>query len=325
MRVRIEGLTVEYNVGDYRFRPLDGFDAEAKSGELVVVLGPSGCGKTTLLSVLAGLLRPNGGSVWVDDTDITTLRGDAVADYRCRSVGVVFQAFNLIPSLTAAENVATPARLAKQSWKHALEQAEILLELVGLERRAQQRPGRLSGGEQQRVAIARALVHDPGLLLADEPTAHLDYIQVETVLSLLRQLADGERIVIVATHDDRLLPLADRVVELTPRAAPQHHQPVRVQLPAGHVLFEQGDPSDLVYVVESGVVEAFRPRSDGSDDILAQFKPGQHFGELGPLLRLPRSASVLARTNAVVVGHSIDDFRTHLRPSATPAGRGSCQ
>src|SRR5712692_3928897 len=148
MRLRIEGLTVEYSVGDYRFRPLDGFDAEAKSGELVVVLGASGCGKTTLLSVLAGLLTPTAGSVWVDDTDITTLHGEALADYRCRSVGVVFQAFNLIPSLTAAENVATPARLAKQSWKHALDQAEILLELVGLERRAQQRPGRLSGGEQ---------------------------------------------------------------------------------------------------------------------------------------------------------------------------------
>ena len=132
-------------------------------------------------------------------------------------MGIVFQAFNLIPSLTARENVAAPLRLAGTRRREANARAEELLARVGLSDRMDHRPGQLSGGQQQRAAIARALVHDPPLVVADEPTAHLDYMQVEDVLILIRDLAAPGRLVVVATHDDRFTPLADRVVELVPR------------------------------------------------------------------------------------------------------------
>src|SRR5215213_10150421 len=155
--------------------------------------------------------------------------------------------------------------------RQARARAEELLDRVGLRERLGHRPGGLSGGEQQRVAIARALAHDPPLVLADEPTAHLDYIQVDGVLRLLRELAAPGRVVVVATHDERLLPLADHVVELTPRAA--------------------GDAIEPVYIVESGTVELYRIRDDRSEERVADVEPGGYFGELAPMFGLRRSAS----------------------------------
>ena len=173
----------------YVIKPLDGLSFTAEDGELVVLLGPSGCGKTTLLSCLAGLLTPTGGRVRFGSIVVDELQGPALAEYRRRTVGVVFQAFNLIPSLTAQGNVVVPMRLAGVPRPKAKARATELLALVGLGERAHHRPAQLSGGQQQRVAIARALVHDPPLILADEPTAHLDHIQVEGILRLLRELA----------------------------------------------------------------------------------------------------------------------------------------
>ena len=214
MSLRCRNLVVEYSVGGYVVRPIDGLDIDARPGELSLLLGASGCGKTTLLSVLAAILRPHRGSVRLDATEVTRLSGRALNDYRRHRVGIVFQAFNLIPSLTAAENVQVPLRAAGTGRRDARRRAAALLGEVGLGGRQSHRPGELSGGEQQRVAIARALALDPPLLLADEPTAHLDHVQVDGVLRLLREIADAGRMVVVATHDDRLVPIADRVVEL---------------------------------------------------------------------------------------------------------------
>ena len=214
MSLRCRDLVVEYSVGGYVVRPIDGLDVDARPGELSVLLGASGCGKTTLLSVLAAILRPGRGSVRLDATEVTRLHGRALNEYRRHRVGIVFQSFNLIPSLTAAENVQVPLRAARRGRRFARQRAAELLAEVGLATRQSHRPGELSGGEQQRVAIARALALDPPLLLADEPTAHLDHVQVDGVLRLLREIADAGRMVVVATHDDRLVPLADRVVEL---------------------------------------------------------------------------------------------------------------
>lgn len=188
----IQNLVVEYYSGGYALRPINGLNLDVAAGSLVMLLGPSGCGKTTLLSCLGGILRPKSGAIKFDEVDITTLQGAELANYRRNKVGIVFQAFNLVPSLTAVENVMVPLRSAGMSRRASRRRAEELLARVNLAERMNHRPGDLSGGQQQRVAVARAIALDPPLILADEPTAHLDFIQVEEVLRLIRELADGE-------------------------------------------------------------------------------------------------------------------------------------
>lgn len=307
--LRITDLTIEYTQGGYIVRPIDRLEVTAQDGELVILLGPSGSGKTTLLSCLSALLTPAAGKIQVGDIEVTALRGRALADYRRHQVGIVFQAFNLIPSLTARENVAAPLRLAGARRREANARAEELLARVGLSDRMDHRPGQLSGGQQQRAAIARALVHEPPLVVADEPTAHLDYMQVEDVLILIRDLAAPGRLVVVATHDDRFTPLADRVVELVPRKDEPEPEVRRVLLEAGEIVFEQGEVSDLVYVVEEGLVEIFRRRADGGEEVMVEHGPGAYFGEIGPLLRLPRTASARAAMPSRLTGLGPREFR----------------
>ena len=309
----VKSLTVEFTSGGYKIRPLNGFSFEGDDGQLVVLLGPSGCGKTTMLSCLAGLLKPASGSIHFNNEEVTALRGGALAAYRRHSVGVVFQAFNLIPSLSARANVMVPLRLAGVPRKEARERATALLARVGLTERINHRPAQMSGGQQQRVAIARALVQDPPLVLADEPTAHLDYIQVEGILRLLRDLARPGRMVVVATHDERITNLADKVVELVPLLPAAQREPREVTLGAGEFLFRQGEPSDLVYLIQSGEIEILREKSDGEEEHVTVIGPGGYFGELGPMLNLPRSASARALQPTVLTGHSVQQFRT-LRP-----------
>ena len=164
----------------------------------------------------------------------------------------------------------------------------------------------------------------PSLVLADEPTAHLDYIQVDGVIRLLRTLAQPGRIVVVSTHDERLLPLADHVVELTPHAAGREGPPEPVEIGAGDVLFRQGSAGDRVYVVERGVIELVRALSDGREEILAVAGPGEYFGELSPMFQLPRAATARARTDAALTSYSLRDFRDqlpqHPRSAESPGG-----
>jgi putative ABC transport system ATP-binding protein len=190
---------------------------DAAPGSLTVMLGPSGCGKTSVLACVAGLLRPTGGSVFVDDSDIATLDRDGLAGYRGGRVGIVFQAFNLVPSLTALENVLVPLAAARVPRAEARSRAAAILERVDLGDRLRHKPNQLSGGQMQRVAIARALALDPPLVLADEPTANLDQGHVASVVSLLRTLSDQGRCLLVATHDHRVVDAADHVIDLTPR------------------------------------------------------------------------------------------------------------
>jgi putative ABC transport system ATP-binding protein len=309
----VKSLTVEFTSGGYKIRPLNGFSFDADDGQLVVLLGPSGCGKTTMLSCLAGLLKPTSGSIYFNNEEITGLRGHALAGYRRHTVGVVFQAFNLIPSLSARANVMVPLRLSGVSRKDARQRATVLLARVGLSERATHRPGQMSGGQQQRTAIARALVQDPPLVLADEPTAHLDYIQVEGILRLLRDLASPGRMVVVATHDERITQLADKVVELTPLLPAAQQESREIMLGEGQFLFRQGDPSDLVYVVRSGEIEILRERADGAEEHITVINPGGYFGELGPMLNLPRSASARALRPTVLAGYSVRQFRAEIQ------------
>ena len=313
--LEIRDLVVEYASGGYAVRPIDGLDLDVPAGNLAILLGPSGCGKTTLLSCLGGILSPTSGRISFGDVAITGLDGRAMSNYRRHTVGIVFQAFNLVPSLTGLENVMVPLRAAGVPRARARARAEELLARVGLQDRMTHKPGDLSGGQQQRVAVARALALDPPLLLADEPTAHLDFIQVEEVLRLVRELASGERVVVVATHDHRMLPLADKVVELVPQFASTDRPPEAIALGPGEVLFKQGTMGDLIYVVGDGELEIVRERADGGEDLLAVSSPGDYFGEIGPLFGMPRSATVRARTDAKVIGYTVNAFRERLGPA----------
>ncbi|OBK21513.1 ATP-binding cassette domain-containing protein [Mycobacterium asiaticum] len=308
----IQNLVVEYYSGGYALRPINGLNLDVASGSLVILLGPSGCGKTTLLSCLGGILRPKSGAIKFDDVDITSLDGKELAQYRREKVGIVFQAFNLVPSLSALENVMVPLRAAGMSRKASRRRATELLERVNLGDRLKHRPGDLSGGQQQRVAVARAIALDPPLILADEPTAHLDFIQVEEVLRLIRELADGDRVVVVATHDSRMLPMADRVVELTPGFADTDRAPETFELKAGVVLFEQSTMGELIYVVKEGEFELVHELADGGEELIKVAGPGDYFGEMGVLFHMPRSATARARTDATVVGYTAQAFRERL-------------
>jgi putative ABC transport system ATP-binding protein len=319
--IKIRDLVMEYSSGGTAVRPFNHFDLDIKSGNLALLLGASGCGKTTLLSMMASILTPTSGSIHVGDTEVTALKGAALAEYRRRTCGVVFQSFNLVPSLTAQENIYVAMRSAGVDRAKAKARSAELLEMVGLSDRMHHRPGKLSGGQQQRVAIARALSLDPPLIVADEPTASLDYVQVDGVIRLLRDLAAPGRVVVIATHDERLLPLADRVVELTPRHKDETRPPERVELAPGQVLFRQGDYGDLVYEVDEGRIEIVQELAGGGQSILAVIDRENYFGELAPMFGLQRSATARATPDApaVVTGYTLRDFRVRrgeLAPAA---------
>ena len=306
--LEVKDLSVEYGSGGYLVKPFVDLSFTINDGQLVVLLGPSGSGKTTLLSCLAGLLKPTHGSVRLDGMEITELEGAALANYRRQTVGIAFQSFNLIPSLTAAENVMAALNANGVRGAEAHERTKARLAEVNLSERASHRPGKMSGGQQQRVAIARALANDPLLLLADEPTAHLDYIQVEEIVRVIRELAKPGRLVLVATHDARLMPLADAVIDLS-RLPQLEVADEEVKLKAGEVLFEEGKRGTLVYAVERGRVGIFRLREDGTEEQLDTVTKGQYFGELAPMLGSPRSATARATTAATVRSYTLAEFR----------------
>ena len=212
--LRVNDLAVAYRQGSRTVHVLRNLSFDARENELVVVRGVSGSGKTSLLSCIAGILTPESGTIDAAGQRVTSLSGRALRDYRRRHVGIVFQAFNLVASLTALENVSVPLLLDGMPYRRACSRALGLLERFGLHDRINHRPGALSGGERQRVAVARALVRDPAVLLADEPTSNLDRHTAESMIDLLQAMRSPNRVVLIATHDDRLLPLADRTVEL---------------------------------------------------------------------------------------------------------------
>jgi putative ABC transport system ATP-binding protein len=211
--IELTGLSMHHMLGASRIDVLRAVDLRVAAGECVAVAGPSGSGKTSMLLLLAGLERPTAGTVRVDGTDLATLSADALADLRRDRIGIVFQSFHLLPSLTALDNVALPLQMAGRA--DAYPRARAMLERVGLAQRAGHYPGQLSGGEQQRVAIARALVHGPRLLLADEPTGNLDDRTGAVVRALLFELnrETGATMVLV-THDLDFARRCDRVLHL---------------------------------------------------------------------------------------------------------------
>jgi len=204
-----------FGAGEDEVKVLRGVDLTVPLGEMTFLVGPSGCGKTTLLSVIAGLLNPTGGDLHVLGTALHQLKSSKAVEFRRENLGFVFQQFNLLPALTAAENAAVPLLAANWPLKKAVEKAKTLLDELGLGSRVNARPNQLSGVQQQRVAFARALIHDPKLIVCDEPTSALDEHTGHYVMELLRKIAvRPERAVLVVTHDNRIYNFADRIAHM---------------------------------------------------------------------------------------------------------------
>lgn len=213
--LRVTGVEKRYRVGDRSLDVLRGVSLSVKRGEYLALRGSSGAGKSTLLHLCGGLDNVDAGTIIVSGETLTAMNGGALARFRNRQIGFVFQAYQLLPELTALENVALPARIARIAAPIAAKKARALLDRVGLSERLEHRPNQLSGGEQQRVAIARALVNAPGVLLADEPTGNLDSRTGSDILRLLLELrAEHGTTLLIATHDSRIADQAGRTIEL---------------------------------------------------------------------------------------------------------------
>lgn len=209
----MEGVSKVFGSGDALVKAVNGVDLLVSAGEIVLIMGPSGSGKTTLLTMAGGLLRPTAGEVWVDGQAVTDLSGRELSRMRLEKIGFIFQSFNLLPSLSALENVGVALNLAGKKGRGAMDRAAQLLSDFGLEGRARFRPEQLSGGERQRVSVARALANDPSLVLADEPTANLDSRRGHEVMELLRTIAKRRgKTVVIVSHDQRIRDIADRVL-----------------------------------------------------------------------------------------------------------------
>jgi len=213
--IRVEGVVKSFPAGDSRTFALKGATLDARFGELLMIVGPSGCGKTTLLSVICGTLRCEEGTVNVFGHDIRSMKDRALTQFRCENIGFIFQQFNLIPTLTAAENASIPLVLNRVKPSEAERRASAMLSDLGLAEKTRSFPRELSGGQQQRVAISRALVHHPRLVICDEPTASLDAASGQKTMELLKSSAlQPDRCVIVVTHDSRIYHFADRIAEM---------------------------------------------------------------------------------------------------------------
>ncbi len=213
--VRAKGLVKWFGEEEARTYAVREVSFEAYFGEMLYIVGPSGSGKTTLLSMISGILKPNSGTVRVEDKEIWSLSADQIADFRLNKVGFVFQDFHLFPRLTTAENVAIPLILKRRNWNESVKEAMGYLEIVGLKERAHLPPVKLSTGEQQRVAIARAVVSHPDLLILDEPTASLDGDTGRKILDFVkRNILNEKRCIIIVTHDSRIFEYSDRMMKM---------------------------------------------------------------------------------------------------------------
>jgi putative ABC transport system ATP-binding protein len=212
--VSASSLRKTYQIGDVNIEALKDVNLKVEKGKFIAISGPSGAGKTTLLNIIGGIDKPTTGKIIVFKHDLTVENEDFLADFRCNNVGFVFQSYNLVSTLTVAENIAFPMEWARKPDDHIKNRVRELLRIVNLEHRTEHFPFQLSGGEQQRVAFARALANDPLLLLVDEPTGNLDTKTGLKIVELLQKLKDKGKTIIVATHDERIIQIADKKLYL---------------------------------------------------------------------------------------------------------------
>jgi len=238
--VRTKDLSKVYTMGGTEVRALDDVALDIRRGEYVSIMGPSGSGKSTLFNMIGGLDKPTRGTVFIDEVDMAQLTASELAFLRCRKIGYIFQTFNLIPVMTALENVTLPMVFAGLTTEEALEKGAALLTTVGLGDRRDHKPTELSGGQQQRVATARALANDPAIILADEPTGNLDLRTGKEIISLLKQMnRDRGVTVISATHDLKMIDVSDRVIWIRDGKIDRIEERADIELQVGTVEGEE--------------------------------------------------------------------------------------
>jgi ABC-type lipoprotein export system ATPase subunit len=318
--IEISGLSKMYKTPAGDFPALRCIDIRFDLGELVAVIGKSGSGKSTFINCLSGIDNPSSGSIRIGDTYLEKLNENQMADWRGRNLGVIFQFFQLLPTLTVLENIMLPLeithRLPRREWRPY---AHKLLEKVGLEEQADKLPAALSGGQQQRVAIARALVNDPPLIIADEPTGNLDSAMAEEVFQLFRKLVLEGKTILMVTHDDDFARRVDRTViiadgqvlnEFLVKALHQLSKDLIMEVAAtvepltlapGTLIFRQGEVGDCFYIVLDGqcVITYLHPA--GGEILLAYSQPGDTVGEVGLVRSAPRNATVRAGDQPVKI------------------------
>ena len=345
--IKVSQLNHYFGEGELRKQALHQNNLEVRRGEIVIMTGPSGSGKTTLLTLVGTLRTVQEGSLKVLGSELNGATRDDVVSLR-REMGFIFQAHNLFESLTAFQNVNMAAELQGMDRSAAKERIDYLLERLGLGHRIHYKPKSLSGGQKQRVAIARGLVHQPKLVLADEPTAALDEQSGREVVTLFQELARDEGCtIIMVTHDNRILDVADRIVNMVDgriRSDVAVHETSVIceflrQFPlfadlqtstlsevadkmmveeaqAGDVVIQQGDPGELFYLIRSGRVEVVI-EDEGRTRTVAELGDGQYFGEAALLRDEPRNATIVARTKCVFYTLGKADFKDVLARSKT--------
>lgn len=318
------------------FTALKNVDLQVNAGEFAAVIGKSGSGKSTLINMITGIDRPTLGEVLVDNTPIHKLNEDQMAMWRGRSLGVIFQFFQLLPTLTLLENVMLPMELCNTYPRaERAERAMYLLELVGLEDQAHKFPSAVSGGQQQRVAISRALANDPEVLVADEPTGSLDSKTSDSIFRLFEDFVNQGRTILMVTHDTDLSSRASRVIfiadgEITDQyvtqALPSLSKEEQVKVmsklesvtyPPGSVIIRQGDPANEFYIIVRGEVEVVTHHPSGEEIVVGRLGEGQYFGEMGLMEGGTRTATVRATpdSNVVLMQLDRDSFSSLMRDS----------
>lgn len=323
--IELRSVSKNYKTAAGDFPALKGVDMSMKTGEFVSVIGKSGSGKSTLLNMITGIDRPSAGEVIVNNTAVHEMSENRMALWRGRNLGIVFQFFQLLPTISVIENIMLPMDFCstypmRQRENRALE----LLELVELSEHAYKLPTALSGGQQQRVAIARALANDPPIIIADEPTGNLDSKTADNIFQLFNNLVAQGKTIIIVTHDSGLAKRAERtaliadgeiVNEYVLKAMPtlSHaqlleatHKAKKQQFEPGTMILHEGTTGDTFYIVSKGVVEIVLPRPNHSDVVAAQLGPGQYFGEMQLLHGQKRSASARAYEQGPVEVLSLD-------------------
>jgi len=323
--IELRNVSKNYKTTAGDFLALKGVDMNMKAGEFVSVIGKSGSGKSTLLNMITGIDHPTGGKVVVNNTTVHELSENKMALWRGRNLGIVFQFFQLLPTISVIENIMLPMDFCstypmRKREKRALE----LLELVELGEQAYKLPTALSGGQQQRVAIARALANDPPIIIADEPTGNLDSKTADNIFQLFNALVAQGKTIIIVTHDSGLAKRAERtaliadgeivneyvlkamptlshaqLLDATHKAKKQHYEP-------GTMILHADTTGDAFYIVTKGMVEIVLPRPNHSDVVAAQLGPGQYFGEMQLLHGQKRSASARAYEQGPVEVLSLD-------------------